>query len=369
LSAGSRLFLADSLCQPSGSGVVDVTQGQFALAAVPVGAARSSGRDGEPLFGRGVQTPVSTASMEAGGADFSTTYSQFGRTGTAITTVTSGTVEVTDQTTGVVTILTAGQQGAVTAEVPALAASVLPSSRSVQVGTPATAFATMINAGAIPAIVCQPSLVTAVPVTLDFQTTDPTTNQVTGTRDTPISIPAQGSQSFVFALTPTAPIPPTEIPLAFACGGTEAPTIGGVTTLLLSASPPGTPVPDIVALAGSATPGTVKVPGSAGIGVFVVATVNAGATGTITASADTGSASLPVAISLCQTDPDTSACLAPPASSVTTPVAAGATPTFGIFVTGNGTIAFDPANNRIFVRFKDPANVTRGATSVAVMTQ
>jgi hypothetical protein len=44
-------------------------------------------------------------------------------------------------------------------------------------------------------------------------------------------------------------------------------------------------------------------------------------------------------------------------------------PTFAIFVKGNGTIAFDPANNRIVVRFKDGGGVTRGATSVAVRTQ
>jgi hypothetical protein len=54
---------------------------------------------------------------------------------------------------------------------------------------------------------------------------------------------------------------------------------------------------------------------------------------------------------------------------VTLPIGAGAQPTFAIFVTGTGPIAFDPATRRIFVRFKDPAGVTRGATSVAVRTQ
>ena len=47
---------------------------------------------------------------------------------------------------------------------------------------------------------------------------------------------------------------------------------------------------------------------------------------------------------------------------------ANATPTFGIFIQGNGNVPFDPAVNRIFVRFKDSGGVTRGSTSVAVRT-
>ena len=44
----------------------------------------------------------------------------------------------------------------------------------------------------------------------------------------------------------------------------------------------------------------------------------------------------------------------------------GQTATFGIFVTGTSTVPFDPANNRIFVRFNDAGGVTRGATSASV---
>ena len=60
---------------------------------------------------------------------------------------------------------------------------------------------------------------------------------------------------------------------------------------------------------------------------------------------------------------------AAPAPSVTTSIAANATPTFSIFVAGSGTVAFDPANNRAFVRFKDAGGATRGSTSVAVRAQ
>ena len=89
-------------------------------------------------------------------------------------------------------------------------AAVLPSSRSVQVGTLATAFATIINAGQETATGCAISPISTIPATLSFQTTDPATNQVTGTPNTPVDIPPGAAQSFVFALTPTAPIAPTD---------------------------------------------------------------------------------------------------------------------------------------------------------------
>jgi hypothetical protein len=88
----------------------------------------------------------------------------------------------------------------------------------------------------------------------------------------------------------------------------------------------------------------------------------------ITASVDTGGATLPIAVSLCETNPVTGACLGPAASSVTTQIDAGETPTFGVFVAAAGTVPFDPVANRIFVRFRDAGGVTRGASSVAVRT-
>jgi len=100
-----------------------------------------------------------------------------------------------------------------------------------------------------------------------------------------------------------------------------------------------------------------------------VATVNVGADAAIIVSADTGSASLPVTIIVCQTIPSTGECLTSASSSITSQINANATPTFAIFVKGKGQVSFDSAKNRIFVRFKDAGGVTRGATSVAVRTQ
>jgi len=250
-----------------------------------------------------------------------------------------------------------------------LVAAVLPSSRSVQVGTAATAFATIINLSSGVATGCSLAAGTSVPATFTYQTTNPATNQLTGTVNTPTNVAAGASQSFVFAFTPTAAIAPTDVVLNFACANAgPAPSNSGLNTLLLSAST--TPIPDVVALGATLTSdGIVNVPGATGTGVFAVATVNVGASGVITASADTGGVPLPVTLSLCQTNPTTGACLGAAAATVTTTIDANATPTFGIFVTGSGSVSFSPATNRIYVRFRDSGGVIRGATSVAVRTQ
>ena len=247
--------------------------------------------------------------------------------------------------------------------------ALLPSSRSVMVGASATAFATMIAVGPGTATGCTIAPLTSVPATFAYQATNPATNQVIGTPNTPVDIPGGGFQTFVVGFTPTAPLPSTDIKLTFTCTNTApASVVVGLTTLLLSAS--SAPIPDIVALAATLNhDGIVNIPGGTGTGVFAVATVNVGASGAISASADTGGTSLPVNILLCQTNPSTGLCLTAPTSSVTTQINANATPTFGVFVAGTATVPFDPAKNRIFVRFKDAGSVTRGATSVAVRTQ
>ena len=257
-----------------------------------------------------------------------------------------------------------------TANLP-LAASVLPSSRSVQVGTPATAFATIINAGTSAAIGVCVSPITSIPAEFTFQTTNPQTNQVTGTPKTATTIPAGQAQTYVIVSTPTAPFPPTDVALSFVGSNTlPAGTLVGVNTLLLTAS--SVLVPDIVALAATTTnDGIVNIPGPNGNAAFAVATVNVGASSSITVTADTGGVNLPVLLFVCQTNPANSTCVTPPtpAASVTVQINTNATPTFGVFIAGLGVVPFNPANNRVFVRFRDPNGIIRGSTSVAVRTQ
>lgn len=248
-----------------------------------------------------------------------------------------------------------------------LVAAVLPSSRSVRVGCPATAFVTVINDGEETATGVGISPATPVPADFLYQTTNPATNALTGTPNTPVNIGAGQAQTFVIALTPRSATNPTDV--AFNFGGANTapvPTLVGVNTLLLSSSL--SDVPDIVALAATQNNnGIVDVPAASNAGAFAVATVNVGLGASITVSADTGGVALPLAVFVCQTNAQ-GGCLADPAPSVTAFIDGSATPTFAFFAVAQGPIAFDPAANRIFARFKDAGGVTRGATSVAVRT-
>src|SRR5262249_44860249 len=150
----------------------------------------------------------------------------------------------------------------------------LPSSRSVTVGTPATAFA---NTSSATATGCHPSLVTPVAADFAYQTTDPTTNAVTGSPNTPVDIPAQSSQSFVFAITPSAAVAPSRSPWASSATTAPPPPSFGASIPSTSSAEAG-PVPDIIALV--ALPpereGFVDVQGPSGTDKFGVASVNVG---------------------------------------------------------------------------------------------
>jgi hypothetical protein len=250
-----------------------------------------------------------------------------------------------------------------------LVAAVLPESRSVQVCATATAFATIINSGGTAATGCSIAPATSVPTNFLYQTTNPTTNALTGTANTPVDIAAGAAQSFVIALTPSAAFAATNVDFNFACANAAAaPIEAGLDTLLFSAST--SPVPDIVALGATVSnDGILHINGSSGSNAFAVATVNLGAGDAITASINTGGATLPLGLALCQTNPSTGQCISPVGATVTTTIAADATPTFGIFGNASGAIPFDPANSRIFVQFNDSAGAVRGETSVAVETQ
>lgn len=253
-----------------------------------------------------------------------------------------------------------------------LAAAVLPGSRSVQAGAPlpATAFAALAASGAADAVDCRVAPATSIPATFEFRTTDPTTNAVTGGPNASTSIPRGRVGTFLLAFTPYGTFPPTVVQLSFDCANSPpAPIVQGVNTLLLSAD--AGPVPDLVALVATASgDGIVDVPGATGTGAFAVSAANVGSGGAITVSADTGGAALPVSLSLCRTDPQSGGCVSDLGPAVRVPmVDHGDTLTFSVFARGHAPVPFDPAAHRVFVRFQDDADVTRGTTSVAIRTR
>jgi hypothetical protein len=250
-----------------------------------------------------------------------------------------------------------------------LAAAVLPSSRSVELGVTATAFATIANGGSAAATSCGLAPATSLPADFFYQTTAPATNAVTGSPNTPVDIPAGAFQTFVFGFTPSAAFDPIDAQLEFSCSGQPpVAVLPGINTLLLSGS--ATPVPDVVALvATGSNDGILHIMGTAGANAFALATINIGAASAITATAIVSDPSLPLSVSICQTNPSTGQCLAPPTPSVSQTINTDDTPTFAIFATSSGIVPFVPANNRIAVQFTDTNGTVRGSTSVAVETQ
>lgn len=260
---------------------------------------------------------------------------------------------------GLITSLAATSASAV------IVSSTLPASRSVQVGDTATLFATIINAGTTTANNCSIGLASSVDAQIFFQTTDPTTNELIGTRDQPIDITAGDAQSFLVGVTPGSVLAPTDLEFSFSCTNTQpASSISGLNTLLLSAS--SEPVPDMVAIA--LTPsgdGIAQIPQESGLGFLSMASVNVGAPANLSVSARIPSG-LDGALIICATNPADGSCIDPPAASVDIAVPTNGTPTFAVFLSSFLALPLDAANRRLFVEFRDETDAVRGSTSVAI---
>jgi|HubBroStandDraft_1064217.scaffolds.fasta_scaffold00234_14 DNA-binding beta-propeller fold protein YncE len=252
---------------------------------------------------------------------------------------------------------------------PQIFSAVLPGARSVEVATPATVFGTILNTSSETVEGCGPSLPSSAPagLSLTYETTNPQ-NQVTGEPDAPATIAARGAQAYLLTFQSAQALTIKDLALDFSCTDeVPAAVVPGLNTVDLTfATAPGA---DVIALAATPTGnGIVSMP-VGGDNAFAVATVNLGASDSLTVSVDFGGATLPASVTLCETEPSTGACLAAPAASFVHSFAPGDTPTFSAFVTATGTIAFNPAGSRIFVRFTDPSGGSHGSTSVAVETE
>lgn len=258
-----------------------------------------------------------------------------------------------------------------------LYAALLPGSRTVAAGTAATIFASIINSGTTGLSGCAPALAAGAPTTLSltYAPTNPVTNQINGPANTPVTIPAGATQSFVLGFSSTAVSNLSALPITFACSSVQpAPVFPGLTTLNLLFTSTSAPEPDMIALAATNpnTPGvcvadyTDNVPCA-----FAVATINNNVTGQVTVTPVTGSVGLPLSsLQVCQTNPSNAQCLATPANSLTLTVNAQATPTFSVFVTANDAIGFAPGAARVGLNFTDPnTGALLGSTDVAIKAQ
>ncbi len=250
---------------------------------------------------------------------------------------------------------------------PLLQAAVLPYARAIAVGQPATAFASIINSGNVSGLDCGLALPAGIAANFIYQTTD-ASNLLTGTPDTPVRIPPGATQGFVFGITPTVPLTNVEIAPIFDCANSEpAPVYAGVNTLILSAF--AEPPPDLLAI--GVTPsqdGIVHIDPSSGVGFFAAAAVNIGNTGTIKVQADDGDFALPLTLEVCETN-SIGQRIGSCASSLTRTVNADETVfyTVNVFAHEGAYIPFDPALNRLFLRFME-GGTSVGATNVAVTT-
>ena len=241
--------------------------------------------------------------------------------------------------------------------------SVLPTSRSVAAGRTATIFNTVINAGVSPATGLTLSMNPAPAGTFVYQQTDCVTNAIIGGVNPSLDLASGGVLCYVLSFIPSTTFAATSVHIrAQASNAPSTNLLTGINTWLLrSTSVAG---PDIIALTTTTDFHQVS---CSGANAFAVALSNVGAaaTGDITAVANTSSATLPLSISISETDPATGVVIG---DNILQTVGAGENRTVAVFVTFNGCIVFDPAVNRIFIEFKDASNNIVGSTSTAVST-
>jgi hypothetical protein len=241
--------------------------------------------------------------------------------------------------------------------------AVLPNAIAAEIGDAVAASATIVNTSNSAVgncVVTLPDPIAKQFSAFSFQASGEPVN-------TPVNIAAGGSANFALSFTgATAGRFPNQ-QLVYGCNnGLPAISTEGISSIDITF----TSGPTANILAEAATPsgnGILSVPlnGSAAFGVSTDNTGNEGET--VTVSVDTGGASLPLKLSLCQTNAK-AACLASPSSTVSTSIGVGQEPTFSVFVTSTGSVSLNAATNRVFIRFKDGNGNEVGATSVAVET-
>jgi hypothetical protein len=185
--------------------------------------------------------------------------------------------------------------------------SVLPTSRTIPVGTTATIFNSVINTGGLAANNVVLYMAPPPAGTFSYQQTNCTTNAVMGSMNPVLDLPSHGQLCYVLYFSPSAPFAATDVHIRAVAD--NAPATGlytGINTWLLRAT--SASEPDIIALT---TTTDFHIPTYTGAGAFAVALTNVGAPASqITVVADDGGIGffpLPVTITVNETDPATGA--------------------------------------------------------------
>jgi hypothetical protein len=272
-----------------------------------------------------------------------------------------------DSATGNITLNLSGTPGGGTASI---VSAVTPVARATAVNGTVTAFATILNTGNATATSCSIAMPGGFPAVFSFSARNVTTGAPENP-GVPVNIAAGQGRNFVISFRPTATMS-ASIPLVFDCANTApAASVAGLNTFLLTgtASAPA----DLVSIAVTATnDGIMNVP-LGGTGFASLAAVNIGANASLQARLSpnpigVSGRTLAATLSMCQTNPNTGACITGQASILNFTSNNGQTVTFSAFVASNGQpIAFDPATKRLFVHFFQGNNPV-GSASVAVRT-
>ncbi|MEM7218451.1 MAG: M23 family metallopeptidase [Pseudomonadota bacterium] len=246
-----------------------------------------------------------------------------------------------------------------------LDASIIPASRTVQVGEPATFFATLNNASDQDLEGCRVGLQSPLDVDFRFREVRPGNLRPRGTANAPVDIAAGESQTFLVTLTPNAVADALEIGFGFRCAdGPRARKRRGENTLQLTVTDQ--PAPDIMAVAATVDgDGVVRLGSAAGESSFAMAAINPGSAVDDVIVTPRLTAGVAV-LTLCETDAQ-AICLAEPSASLT--LSLDGTPrTFSVFVAGSGTpLSLDESDQRVVVEFVQGGRL-RAVTGVAVTT-
>ena len=259
-----------------------------------------------------------------------------------------------------------------------IVAATLPGARSGYVGGgDITVFMTVLSRATTPAQACRVTAANDAPFALTFRQIN-AQNEVVGEVNPLFDLGNGGGINFVVALTPTRTTDASGYVFLpqISCENADLAPIEGVNSVLVSIGD--SPVPDILSI--GATPsadGVVRIPETGNrINFLSAAALNIGVgdgsaganQATVTASVDTGAASLPVTLEVCETA-STGGCITPRGvTDVTTVFDQNVAKFFAVFVRANGeeTVPFDPANARVFLRFADASGAIRSVTSAAI---